>query len=73
MATNQGEKQRRAMRIYLAAAIALTILAAFGTKQLFFRAPPVTADPHVATGSMNILQMHIEHPSMDKLEVKEPF
>ena len=61
------------MRIYLAAVIAVMILAAFGAKLLFFGTPPVAADPHVATATMNILQMHIEHPSMDKLEVKDPF
>jgi hypothetical protein len=61
------------MRIYLAAAIAATILAAFAAKLLFLVTPPVAADPHVATATMNILQMHLDHPSMDKLEVKEPF
>jgi hypothetical protein len=62
-----------AMRIQLATAIAATILAAFAAKLLFFGTPAVVADPHVATATMNVLQMHIEHPSMDKLEVKEPF
>jgi hypothetical protein len=61
------------MRIQLAAAIAGMILAAFAAKLVFFGTPPVVADPHVATATMNVLQMHIEHPSMDKLEVKEPF
>jgi hypothetical protein len=61
------------MRIQLAAAIAATILAAFTAKLIFFGAPPVGADPHVATATMNIMQLHIEHPSIDKLEVKEPF
>jgi hypothetical protein len=61
------------MRIQLAAAIAAALVAAFTAKLFFFGAPPIAADPHVATASMNVLQMHIEHPSMDKLEVKEPF
>jgi hypothetical protein len=62
------------MRIQLAMAIAATILVAFAAKLLFFGTPPVAADPHVATAStISILQMHIEHPSMDKLEVKDPF
>jgi hypothetical protein len=62
------------MRIQLATAIAATILATFAAKLLFFGTPPVVADPHVATAStINVLQMHLEHPSMDKLEVKEPF
>jgi hypothetical protein len=63
------------MRIQLATAtaIAATILAVLAAKLLFFGAPPVAADPHVATATMNILQMHVDHPSMDKLEVKEPF
>jgi len=65
------------MRFYLAAAVAVTILSAFGAKSLFFRTPPVAADTHaVAASTIDILRMHIEHPSMDKLpvpEIKDPF
>jgi hypothetical protein len=62
------------MRIHLAAAIVVTILAAFTAKLLFFGTPPVVAD--TGSGTINIQQMQIEQGSMDKLpvqEVKEPF
>ena len=65
------------MRVYLAAAIAVTILAAFAAKLLVFGTPPVVADTQAARASvtLDILQLQIEH-RRDKLpvqEVKDPF
>jgi len=63
------------MRLYYAIAVVAAILIGFGVK-LLFRAPAVEAGIHTdANASMNILQMHIDHPNMKDLpvlDVKDP-
>ena len=64
------------MRLHYAIAVVAVILIGFGVK-LFFRAPAVEAGMHTdANASMNILQMHSDHPNIKNipaLDVKDPF
>jgi hypothetical protein len=65
------------MRSHYAIAVVAVILIGFGVKLFFFRAPAVEAG--VAPGanaSMNILQIHRDHPNIKDLpvlDVKDPF
>jgi hypothetical protein len=64
------------MRVHYAIAVVAVILIGFGVK-LLFRAPAVEAGtPTGANASMNILQMHRDHPNIKNLpvlDVKDPF
>ena len=64
------------MRLHHAIAVVAVILIGFGVKLFFFSAPPAEADIHVVKNdSMNILQMHIDHPNIKTLpvlDVKDP-
>jgi hypothetical protein len=64
------------MRLHYAAAVVAVILIGFGVKLFFFSAPAAEADIHaVKKGSMNVHQMHIDHPSIKTLpvlDVKDP-
>jgi hypothetical protein len=64
------------MRSHHAIAVVAAVLIAFGVKLFFFSAPAAEADIHAVKGdSMNVLQMHIDHPNMKNLptqDVKDP-
>jgi hypothetical protein len=64
------------MRLHFAIAVVAVALIGFGVKLLFFSAPAAEADIHaVKNGSMNVLQMHIDHPNITTLpvlDVKDP-
>ena len=64
------------MRLHYAIAIVAVILVGFGVKLFFFSAPTAEADVYaVKNGSMNVLQMHIDHPNIKTLpvlDVKDP-
>ena len=64
------------MRVHYAIAVVAVILIGFGVK-LFFRVPAVEAGtPIGANASMNILQIHRDHPNIKNLpvlDVKDPF
>jgi hypothetical protein len=64
------------MRLHHAIAIVAVILIAFGVKLLFFSAPAAEADMQAnKNGSMDVLQMHIDHPNIKNLpvlDVKDP-
>jgi predicted permease len=64
------------IRLNYAIAFVAVILIGFGVKR-FFRAPAVEAGIHTdAKASMNILQMHSDHPNIRNLpvlDVKDPF
>ena len=64
------------MRANHVIAVVAVILIGFGVKLFFFSAPAVEAGIHTgANASMNILQMHIDHPNMKNLpalDVKDP-
>jgi hypothetical protein len=60
------------MRSHHAIAVVAAILIALGVKLLFFSAPAAEADIHaVKSDSMNVLQMHIDHPNMKNLPVQD--
>jgi hypothetical protein len=56
------------MRLHYGIAVITVILIAFGAK-LFFFSPPI-AEPGI-DGTMNIHQMHVEHPNMKDLPVQK--
>ena len=64
------------MRLHYAITVVAVILIGFGVKLFFFSAPSAEADLHaVKNGSMNVLQMHIDHPNIKTLpvlDVKDP-
>ena len=64
------------MRAHHVIAVVTVILIGFGVKLLFFSVPAVEAGIRTgANASMNILQMHIDHPNMKNLpalDVKDP-
>jgi hypothetical protein len=64
------------MRLHYAITVVAVILIGFGVKVFFFPAPIAEADLHaVKNGSMNVLQMHIDHPNVKDLpvlDVKDP-
>jgi hypothetical protein len=64
------------MRPHFAIAVVAVVLIGFGVKWFFFPAPAAEADIHaVRNGSMNVLQMHVDHPNMKDLpvvDVKDP-
>jgi hypothetical protein len=64
------------MRLRYAIAVVAVILIGFGLRLFFFVAPAAEADIFaVKNGSMNILQLHIDHPNIKNLpvlEVKDP-
>jgi hypothetical protein len=64
------------MRLYRGIAVVAVILIGFGVKLFFFPAPTAEPDTHaVKNGSMNVLQMHIDHPNIKNLpvlDVKDP-
>jgi predicted acyltransferase len=50
-------------------AVVAVILIGLGIKLLFFPAPAAEANtPAVASASMNVLQMHKDHPNIKSLE-----
>jgi hypothetical protein len=58
------------MRLHFSIALVAVVLIGFGVKVFFFSAPAAEADIHaVKTGSMNVLQMHIDHPKIKELPV----
>jgi hypothetical protein len=63
-------------RSHYAVAVVVVILIAFGVKLVFFSTPMGDADPHAGeNASMNVFQMHIDHPKMKSLpieDVKDP-
>ena len=60
------------MRTHHAIAVVAVMLIGFGVKLFFFPAPAAEADtPAVASASMNILQMHINHPNIKNLKEHE--
>ena len=64
-------------RLHYAIAVVAVILIVFGVKLFFFQAPAVEAGiPPGANASMNILQIHSDHPNVKDLPVllvKDPF
>jgi hypothetical protein len=64
------------MRLHYAITVVAVILIGFGVKLFFFSAPSAEADLHaVKNSSMNVLQMHIDHPNIKTLpvlDVKDP-
>jgi hypothetical protein len=65
------------MRLHYAIAVVAVILIVFGVKLFFFQAPAVEAGiPPGSNASMNILQIHRDHPNIKDfpvLDVKDPF
>jgi predicted acyltransferase len=65
------------MRLQYAIAVIAVVLIGFGVKLLFSRAPAVEVGMHSgANASMDILQMHRDHPNIKDLpvlDVKDPF
>ena len=64
------------MRLHYVITVVAVILTGFGVKLIFFSAPTAEADlDAVKNGSMNVLQMHIDHPNIKNLpvlDVKDP-
>jgi hypothetical protein len=64
------------MRLRYAITVVAVILIGFGVKLFFFSAPAAEADIFaVKNGSMNVLQLHIDHPnikSLPVLDVRDP-
>jgi hypothetical protein len=64
------------MRLHYAIAVGAAILIAFGVMRFLVPAPAVEGGIYTgANASMNILQMHIDHPKMKDLpvlDVKDP-
>jgi transposase-like protein len=60
------------MRAHHAIAVVAVILIGFGVKLFFFSAPAAEADIHaIPSASMNILQMHINHPNKNDHPVQK--
>jgi hypothetical protein len=60
------------MRLHHAIAVVAVILIGFGVKLFFFSAPAAEANLHaVENASMNVLQMHIDHPNMKTVPVQD--
>jgi hypothetical protein len=64
------------MRLHYAIAVVAVVLIGFGVKLFFSLAPAAEPDIHaVKNGSMNVLQMHIDHQNIKNLpvlDVKDP-
>jgi hypothetical protein len=56
------------MRLHHGIAVVAVILIVFGAKLFFFSSPIAEADVH---GTMNIYQMHVDHPNMKDLPVQK--
>jgi hypothetical protein len=65
------------MRPYLAIAIVLILVVLFAGKMFLFPKPAAQArSPAATTASMDVFQMHLDHPAIRQLPdqtVKEPF
>ena len=60
------------MRAHHAIAVVTVILISFGVKMFFFSAPTAEADIHAGpSASMDILQLHIDHPNRNNLPVQK--
>lgn len=60
------------MRAHHALAVVAVMLIGFGMKLFFFSAPAAEADTQaVSHASMNVLQMHIDHPNLKKMPVQK--
>jgi hypothetical protein len=60
------------MRAHHAIAVVAVVLIGFGVKLFFFPTRTAEADtPAVTNASMNVLQMHIDHPNMKNLPVQK--
>ncbi len=54
------------MRAHHVIAVVAILLISFGVKVFFFQAPTAEADVNAST-SMNVLQMHTDHPNRNNL------
>ena len=60
------------MRAHHIIAVAAVLIIGLGAKQFFFPATEAEADIHAApSASMDVLQMHIDHPNITNLPVQK--
>jgi hypothetical protein len=60
------------MRAHHAIAVVAVMLIGFGVKLFFFSASTADANSHaVSHASMNVLQMHIDHPNIHDLPAQK--
>ena len=60
------------LRAHHVIAVVTVILISFGMKMFFFSAPTAEADIHAGPrASMDILQLHIDHPNRNNLPVQK--
>ena len=76
LAARSVKRQPRAMEAFMRAhhviAVVAVILVSFGVKMFFFSAPTAEADIHAGpSASMDILQLHIDHPNRNNLPVQK--
>jgi hypothetical protein len=69
---SQPKAMEAFMRAHHAIAVVAVILIGFGVKLFFFSTPAAEADTHaIPSASMNVLQMHIDHPNRNNLPVQK--
>ena len=60
------------MRAHHALAVVAVMLIGFGMKLLFFSAPAAEADTQaVSHDSINVIQMHIDHPNKNNMPTQK--
>jgi hypothetical protein len=64
------------MRSHHVIAVAIALVIGFSVKLLFFAGSPAEAQTQITSVSMNLLQMHLEYPTIGSLPeqvIKESF